>query len=318
MRKESQIKRRGRVAASILTVAAVATALSNVAVSNAWGQTGTATEKKGAGSLLDSTQPNGRFNGERYDGAIKPALKSGQSRFSNRAVRGSAGNVVGLDANRTGGRFSGASEFQSKQNFELFYWRNEVLRTKSALERAERTLGGGSSRKDGPRLTTAKEPKPVTLTEWRRGVRYGRTQEEVAAARQAELEAARQTALLPNAGIGKGDATALGEEYDPATIWMRGRAPISDWTQAPFDLRTRINGELGGVWGTRANGGVEEAEANGGGWVELDGRVRSEFAGASLTPNGASIASISELLTPLPSPEEKRRVYQEYLTKKTK
>ena len=297
-RKEFRNGRRGRVVASILTVAAVAATLSSVASGDAWGQISTATEKKGAGSLLDSTQPNGRFSGERYDGALKPAAKSEGSRFSSGAVRGSAGNVVGVDANRAGGRFVGASEFQSKQNFELFSWRNEILRTKNALKQAERALGGGKN--DGPRLTTAKEPKPIPYSEWRRGVRYGRTREEVEAARRAEIAAAQG-----NAGAGSVDANASPvvplDVYDPATIWMRGRAPIGDWAQTPFDWR------LGGF------GDFGAANANGGGWVELDGRPRSEFAGATLAPNGAPIASATELLSSR-SPEEKRRSYQEYLT----
>ena len=297
--KGSRVKRRGRVAASILTVAAVATALSGVANSVVWGQTGTATEKGGAGSLLDSTQGNGRFSGARYDGALKPTAKPEESRFSDGAVRGSAGNVVGVDASRAGGRFAGASEFRSKQNFELFYWRNEISRTKEALKQAERALGGGLGKKGGPRLTTAKEPKPVPLAQWRRGVRYGRTPEEVEAARQAELAAAL------NAGGANGSAAdgyvapvPVDEGFDPATIWMRGRAPILDWSPTPFDLR--------------AENGV--AGANGGNWVEVDGRLRSELAGASLAPSGAPVAPISELLAPARSPEENRRAYQEYLT----
>jgi hypothetical protein len=296
-RKGFRDGRRGRVGATVLTVAAIAAALANVAPGAAWGQISTASEKKGAGSLLDSTQPNGRFSGERYDGALKPTAKPESSRFASDAARGSAGNVVGIDANRAGGRYVGASSFQSKQNFELFAWRNEFLRTKNALKQAERALGGASGKQDGPRLTTAKEPKPIALSEWRRGVRYGRTQDEIAAARQAELAA--------QANVGSGNvanpidpATSPLDAWDPATIWMRGRAPISDWTQTPFDLRL----EQGGV-----------ASAPGGGWVELDGRLRSELAGASLAPSGAPFASAPELL-PGRSAEEKRVSYQEYLT----
>ena len=297
-RKEFRNGRRGSVVASILTVATVAAAFSNVASGDAWGQISTATEKNGAGSLLDSTQPNGRFSGGRYDGALKPTLKSEESRFSSGAVRGSAGNVVGVDASRTGGRFVGASDFQSKQNFELFHWRNEILRTKNALKQAERALGGGSGKNDGPKLTTAKEPKPISQSEWRRGVRYGRTQEEIAAARRAQA----------NAGLGNVDASSMeptaptNDGFEPATIWMRGRAPIRDWSPTPFDLRL---GESGvGAFG------VADAPGR---WVELDGRLRSEFAGASLAPTGAPLASLSELL-PSRSPEEERRSYQEYLT----
>lgn len=299
-RKMFRNGRRGRVVASILTVAAVATALSNVA-GDAWGQISTATEKKGAGSLLDSTQPNGRFSGERYDGALKPSAKPDASRFASGAVRGSAGNVVGVDASRAGGRFVGASEFQSKQNFELFYWRNEIQRAKKAANRAESALAGSLKKQNGPRLTTAKEPKPIPHSEWRRGVRYGRTPEEIAAERRAEL------AAQANAGSANPtDSTApLLDGADPSTIWMRGRAPISDWAQTPFDWRL----EQGGV------GNFGFAGGNDGGWVELDGRLRSEWGGASLAPVGAPNASLAELLpSRAPSPEEKRRSYQEYLT----
>ena len=307
-RKKLLKRRRGRGVASILTVVALATTLSNVATGDAWGQISTATEKRGAGSLLDSTQPNGRFGGERYDGAIKPSAKSEESRFSSGAVRGSAGNVVGVDANRAGGRFSGASDFRSKQNFELFQWRNEILRTKNALRQAERALGGGSAKKDGPRLTTAKPAKSIPLSEWRGGVRYGRTSEEVAAARQSELAAA-QSGVLPNEALGNGDARSAFPTdggYDPATIWMRGRAPISDWFQTPFDR------------GLEPIGGADEfgvAEPNGGRWIELDGRLRSEFAGASLAPIADPAASSLDFPPPVRrSPEEERRSYQEYLT----
>ncbi len=167
------------------------------------------------------------------------------------------------------------------------------------MKQAERALGGGLGKKGGPRLTTAKEPKPVPLAQWRRGVRYGRTPEEVEAARQAELAAAL------NAGGANGSAAdgyvapvPVDEGFDPATIWMRGRAPILDWSPTPFDLR--------------AENGV--AGANGGNWVEVDGRLRSELAGASLAPSGAPVAPISELWAPARSPEENRRAYQEYLT----
>ena len=295
-RKEFRNGRRKRVVASILTVAAVAAALSNVATGDAWGQISTATEKKGAGSLLDSVQPNGRFSGERYDGALKPSAKSKESRFSSGDVRGSAGNVVGVDANRAGGRFSGASDFQSKQNFELFYWRNEIQKAKKATKRAESALSGSLKKSDGPRLTTAKEPKPIPYSEWRRGVRYGRTPEEVAA-RQAELAAAQTKARLGNVDANQTTPIPTVDGFDPATIWMRGRAPLSDWTQAPFDGV--------GAWGV--------AEPNGGGWVELDGRLRSELAGASLAPTGAPIEPLPEL-SPVRSAEEKRLSYQEYLT----
>lgn len=298
-------RRRRRWAASILTVATVATAISGVAT--AWGQISTATEKQGAGSLLDATQPNGRFSGERYDGAIKPSAKSENSRFSNGAVRGSAGNVVGVDASREGGRFSGTSEFRSKQNFELFSWRNEILRTKKALNRAESALAGGLRKQNEPRLTTAKEPKPIPYSEWRRGVRYGRTPEEVEAARQAELAAARTNAS-PNDARGTEDsAIPTDGGFDPATIWMRGRAPIRDLTGTAFGW-TALDDAFGGVWGAGERGG------DGGGWVELDGRVRSEFAGASLAPSGTAFAPIPELAPVSRSPEEKRRSYQEYLT----
>lgn len=300
-RREVRNGRRRRVVASILTFAAVAATLSNVASGDAWGQIATATEKKGAGSLLDSTQPNGRFSGARYDGAIKPSAKSEESRFSSGAVRGSAGNVVGVDAKRAGGRFVGPSEFQSKQNFELFYWRNEIQKAKKAAKRTESALTGSLKKQDGPRLTTAKKPKPISHSEWRRGVRYGRTPEEIAAA-QAEL-AAQAKAGLENLDANQTAAIPLDDAFDPATIWMRGRAPISDWTQTPFDLRLG----QGGV------GDFGFAEGNGDGWVELDGRVRSEWAGASLAPVGAPIAPLPEP-TSVRSPEEKRRSYQEYLT----
>ncbi|MBR4976134.1 MAG: BON domain-containing protein, partial [Thermoguttaceae bacterium] len=260
----------------------------------------TATEKGGASSLLDSTQPNGRFSGEHYDGALKPSAKSEESRFSSGAVRGSAGNVVGVDANRTSGRFVGSSGFQSKQNFELFSWRNEILRSKNALKQAERALGGASVKNGGPRLTTAKEPKPIPYSEWRRGVRYGRTREEIAAAREAELAATQGNGELGN--VAANLPTTPGNAYDPATIWMRGRAPI-DWTQTPFDVRL----ERGGF------GDLDVGEGNGLGWVELDGRLRSEWSGATLAPNGGGFASPIGVSAQR-SPEEKRRAYQEYLT----
>ncbi len=290
---------------AVATIATVATAVSSVSSAVAWGQISTATEKRGAGSLLDSTQPNGRFSGERYDGATRPSAKPEESRFSGGAVRGSAGNVVGVDASRAGGRFSGTSDFRSKQNFELFYWRNEILRTKKALARTESALSGNLKKPDGPRLTTAKEPKPIPHSEWRRGVRYGRTAEEVAAAREAEL-AATQAGALPNGAVGRdGSALAPDGGYDPATIWMRGRAPVNDWSGLPFGWSPLGDAVATGVW---------ETEANGGGWVELDGRTRSVLAGGLAGPSGAPIASVPELAPVSRSPEEKRIAYQEYLT----
>lgn len=315
---EIEKKRRRRTRSRRLTstllaaaIATVATAVSSVSDAVAWGQISTATEKGGAGSLLDSTQANGRFSGERYDGAIKPSAKSEESRFSGGTVRGSAGNVVGVDASRAGGRFSGTSDFRSKQNFELFYWRNEILRTRKALTRAESALGGGLKKPDGPRLTTAKEPKPISISEWRRGVRYGRTAEEVAAAREAELAA--RSGDLPNgaldlgdAAVGRGDSAFSADGgYDPATIWMRGRAPVNDWSGLPFGWSPLGAGAATGVW---------ETETNGDGWVELDGRTRSELAGGLSAPSGAPFASIPELAPVSRSPEEKRIAYQEYLT----
>ncbi len=293
--------------AAVLTVATAASGLSNAV---AWGQISTATEKRGAGSLLDATQANGRFGGERYDGALKPSAKSEESRFSGGTVRGSAGNVVGVDASRTGGRFSGTSEFRSNQNFELFYWRKEILRTKDALKRAERALGANSQKRNEPRLTTAKEPKPIPYSEWRRGVRYGRTAEEKAA-RQSELAAA-QTGVLPSDASDVGGANGRGGApvpfdggYDPATIWMRGRAPIADLARSPFEPTP-----LGdGGWGVFGGTGADAV-----GWVELDGRTRSELAGGLLAPLAPTPEFAPGFAPVAPSPEEKRRSYQEYLT----
>ncbi len=288
-------------AASVLTVAAIVSMLPNAERNVVWGQISTATEERGAGSLLDSTQPNGRFSGKRYDGATRPTLNSEESRFSGGAVRGSAGNVVGVDANRGGGRFSGASEFRSRQNYELFYWRNEIQRAKQRAAQAERAAGLSAKKDDRPQPVVAKEPKPISLAEARRGVRYGRTAEEIEAARRAELAAA-QNALLPTNPNLNADAPT-GGEYDPATIWMRGRAPIADFPTVPFDLSTG-NGRFGD----------DERRPDARNWVELDGVLRSEFAGASLAPIGASLATTPDFASISPSPEEKRRSYQEYLT----
>lgn len=299
-RQMGKARRWASRAASILTIAAIVPILRNVEQDVVWGQISTATEERGAGSLLDATRPNGRFSGKRYDGATRPTLNSEESRFSGGVVRGSAGNVVGVDASRGGGRFSGASEFRSRQNYELFYWRNEIQRVKSRIAQAERAAGLGAKNDDRPQPVVAKEPKPISLAEARRGVRYGRTAEEIEAARRAELAAA-QNAVLPNPDL-NADAPA-GGEYDPATIWMRGRAPIADFPTVPFDWSTE-NGRFG-------EGGRRTDSRN---WVELDGVLRSEFAGASLAPIGAPFAPTPELATLAPSPEEKRRAYQERLT----
>ncbi len=310
-RKERQVERQKRQmgkarrwanrAASVLTIAAIVSMLPNAERNVVWGQISTATEERGAGSLLDSTQPNGRFSGKRYDGATRPTLNSEESRFSGGAVRGSAGNVVGVDANRGGGRFSGASEFRSRQNYELFYWRNEIQRVKNRVAQAERAAGLSAKKDDRPRPVVAKEPKSISLAEARRGVRYGRTAEEIEAARRTELAAA-QNALLPTNPNLNADAPT-GGEYDPATIWMRGRAPIADFPTVPFDLSTGSG---------RFGDGERRPDARN--WVELDGVLRSEFAGASMAPIGASLATTPDFAPISPSPEEKRRSYQEYLT----
>lgn len=300
-RQMGKARRRASRAASLLTIAAIISILQSVERNVVWGQISTATEERGAGSLLDSTQPNGRFSGKRYDGATRPALNSEESRFSGGVVRGSAGNVVGVDANRGGGRFSGASEFRSRQNYELFYWRNEIQRAKQRAAQAERAAGLGAKNDDRPRPVVAKEPKPVSLAEARRGVRYGRTAEEIEAARRAELAAA-QNALLPTNPNLNADAPT-GGEYDPATIWMRGRAPIADFPTVPFDLSSESG---------RFGEGERRPDARN--RVELNGVLRSEFAGASLAPIGASFATTPDFAPTPPSPEEKRRAYQEYLT----
>ncbi len=316
-RKERQVERRqkrqmGKArrwasrAASILTIAAILPVLTKSERNVVWGQISTATEERGAGSLLDSTQPNGRFSGKRYDGATRPALNSEESRFSAGVVRGSAGNVVGVDANRGGGRFSGASEFRSRQNYELFYWRNEIQRAKNRVAQAERDAGLRTGKDDRPQPVVAKEPKSISLAEARRGVRYGRTAEEIEAARRAELAAAQNAVLTnPNAGAVGGIEPGLpaGGEYDPATIWMRGRAPLADFPTVPFDLSSGSG---------RFGEGERRPDARN--WVELDGVLRSEFAGASLAPVGAPLAPSLELASLAPSPEEKRRAYQERLT----
>ena len=298
-------------AALVWTVATIAPILTSVAQNVAWGQISTATAERGAGSLLDSTQPNGRFSGKRYDGAIKLTLNSEESRFSDGSVRGNSGNIVGVDANRDGGRFSGASEFRSRQNYELFYWRNEIQRAKNLAAQAERAVGAVAKKNGGPRAVVAKEPKPVSLVETRRGVRYGRTPEEVAAARQAELAAAQNVVLpSPSAGVGVEPSVPMIGEYDPATIWMRGRAPIADFAPTTFDLSTG-DGRFGAGDGRF---GAGDWNANSQGWGAPNGALRSEFAGASLAPSGTPIATFPELAPASRSPEEKRRAYQEHLT----
>ncbi|MBR4834303.1 MAG: BON domain-containing protein [Thermoguttaceae bacterium] len=293
--------------ATVATVGAFLTASASVG-GVAWGQVSTANAQKGATSVLESTRPNGRIGGTEYRGTLAPSAKPEESRFSSGTVRGSAGNIVGVDASRVGGRFVGASDFRSKQNFELFRWRNEILRTKTALRDAERAVGGSLRKPDEPRLVTAKEPEAISLSAWRGGVRYGRTVEEIEAAKKAELAATRAggTANL-GAEIGASPSAPFalfGAPYDPETIWMRGRAPLLD-PFAPLGSAP-ISGGFApeNVW----NAPVDER-----GWVELDGRVRSEFAGASLAPTGTA-TDLTPLLAPPPSPEEKRRAYQEHLT----
>ncbi len=293
----SKRTRNGRKTARVAAVAALLTAASSVG-GVAWGQISTASPEKGAASVLESTRPNGRIGGTEYRGAMAPSAKPEESRFSNGVVRGSAGNIVGVDANQAGGRFVGSNDFQSKQNFDLFYWRNEILRTKKALRDAERAVGGTSRKPGEPRLVTAKEPKSIPLSAWRGGVRYGRTAEEIEAARKAEFAAAPT-------GRPTNPAAPLGAPYDPETIWMRGRAPTRD----PF-----ASFGIGPTNGGRSPENVWNAPIDERGWIELDGRVRSEFAGAPLTPNGAA-TDLTPLFEPsAPSPEEKRRAYEEYLT----
>lgn len=282
----------GRVASRFVGIVASTALLTSAGSVGgvAWGQN--APPEKGSASVLESTRSNGRFVGTGYRGALAPSAKPEESRFSSGS---------GVDASRAGGRFVGANEFQSKQNFDLFYWRNELLRLRSAARGAERAVGGSLREPGAPRLVTAKEPKTIPLSDWRGGVRYGRTAEEIEAARKAELAAAQ-------AGRSAGTTVPVPEfdaPYVPETIWMRGRAPIRD-PFAAFD-REAPNGGFApeNVW----NAPVTER-----GWVELDGRVRSEVAGAAANPNGAATDLTPFLSPPAPSPEEKRLAYQEYLT----
>ena len=178
-----------------------------------------------ATSLLDSTEPNGRVGGYRYDGSLKPTPGT-NSRFSNNAKYGDAGNIVGVDHNSTASRFQGgsANRFQSQMDFSVLALRNEILRARAA-QRATLPSNANSLDSGAPRMVVAQEPQKVPYALDRRPL-YGKYPDQLLTRRGP----ASGAPSIPDAAFSTTPKES-DELATPQQLWMRGRAPQSFLSQ---------------------------------------------------------------------------------------
>ena len=174
-------------------------------------------QSKGATSLLDSTRSNGRIGGFEYRGALV-ASPGQNSRFSNNARYGKAGNIEGVDLGSSASRFqSGSSAFKSRNDFSALILRNEYRRARNAALAQEQTRRGTSQNE--PRLIVATPPEPIPYGMGRKP-RYGTTREEALAEKQA-LDAQFAARSLPQEHAIRDDGVYAPQQQ----LWMRGPAP---------------------------------------------------------------------------------------------
>lgn len=215
----SSVWKRRLVMSLVMFAAALSLNDASAQQSNALVQEQNGVRTASPSSILNTTAPNGRIGGFRYNGSFSP-MQAQTSRFpGNSVVYGDAGNIVGIDSGRSS-RFGGAAApFKTKNTFELLSLRNEYYRERARANASY--LASQPESQNEPRLVTATPSKPFPYPSERRA-RYGKTQEELLAER-SEFKGKIDAATVPQT-----ESVPIPQEMDLAQrLWMRGPAPAA-------------------------------------------------------------------------------------------
>ena len=252
-----------------------------------------------ATSILDSTTPNSRIGGHRYDGSLKPTPKN-DSRFLNNAKYGSAGNIVGVDHNSTMSRFQGGNigRFQSKMDFNILALQKEAQRI-----RANQNSQSSSEREvynsGAPRMVTARAPERIPYASDRRPF-YGKYPDQLLSRQNTNADV-----LSESGSIDEQTAPFGGEAYasSPQLLWMRGGVPQALLTEPrrheALDYNASSTTNPAFQWDLNEDEYVQSGGSN-------------SPLGGSMEPS--SIPTNAMIPAPItPTPEQLQKAFREYL-----
>ncbi len=255
-----------------------------------------------ATSLLDSTTPNERIGGYRYNGSLKPTPGT-NSRFSNNAKYGSAGNIVGIDHNGSASRFQGGTvgRFQSQMDFNILALRNEFQRSYTT-PKVKSSENSSSLDSGAPRLVSAQPQKRIPYAFDRRP-HYGKRPEQLLTNRDFALGGGGAESVLDSTSNSLPEATE--RSTTPQLLWMRGRTP-----QALLTPPNRQVGDEDYVIPDE-NAAFPFWNLNGDSYDQFD--YPDHVLGGSLRFSSTQATDNAVALPAAPSPEQMQKAFREYL-----